>query len=296
MKTKENIFIVIAACLIMMIAGCDTGTGNSGKDDIEHSVTFKYYNGDTDLAVMVKSGGKVTAPTAPQREGYNFGGWHEEAACENLFDFNTKIEEDITLHAYWNDMRYLNSNALASYFVLQNFFDYIFSDNPAIGSHSGRSSKTYKNGDASMSFTYNWSEYDEWDNFQSIDISNPYTGDFVLPDREVPCIHIRIGFIEDNNNTNSYQFIVCTRETDGMKISSDILGYHYVEEGHGYSNEKYLSLYNSISAVALTEDGKNYMSAQGYNRFKITAYGKERIIIDSAGNPLVQSGIYILSD
>lgn len=45
---------------------------------------------------------KVTAPvTEPTLEGYGFGGWFTELSCENEFDFNTSLTEDIILYAKW---------------------------------------------------------------------------------------------------------------------------------------------------------------------------------------------------
>ena len=44
---------------------------------------------------------KATQPTAPTRSGYVFGGWYKEAACTNLFDWNTTITENIILYAKW---------------------------------------------------------------------------------------------------------------------------------------------------------------------------------------------------
>ena len=35
-------------------------------------------------------------------DGYSFGGWYTEAACQNAFDFETAITKDMTLYAKWN--------------------------------------------------------------------------------------------------------------------------------------------------------------------------------------------------
>lgn len=44
----------------------------------------------------------ITAPAAPTKTGYAFGGWYREAACTNLWDFSTDtVTEDITLYAKW---------------------------------------------------------------------------------------------------------------------------------------------------------------------------------------------------
>lgn len=51
----------------------------------------------SDVAV----GDKISAPTSPTAEGYTFGGWYTDAACTNEYDFNSIVNEDITLYANW---------------------------------------------------------------------------------------------------------------------------------------------------------------------------------------------------
>ena len=46
------------------------------------------------------TGGKVTMPAAPTRDGYTFDGWYLDGA-EAPFDFNSTITSDITLTAKW---------------------------------------------------------------------------------------------------------------------------------------------------------------------------------------------------
>ena len=46
----------------------------------------------------------ATAPTAPEKEGYKFDGWHkvtDGVMADEEFDFNTSIEENIALKAKW---------------------------------------------------------------------------------------------------------------------------------------------------------------------------------------------------
>ena len=66
------------------------------------AVTFVYDENDRDLDVTVEVGvgGKVGKPTTPERAGYQFLGWYDQA--DNAFDFTkTVISEDLTLIAYW---------------------------------------------------------------------------------------------------------------------------------------------------------------------------------------------------
>lgn len=69
----------------------------------KYTVTFDADNGSENAVTTqrVKLGEKAEAPsTAPEKEGYIFGGWFEEDA-DNSFDFDTQIEEDISLKAKW---------------------------------------------------------------------------------------------------------------------------------------------------------------------------------------------------
>lgn len=49
----------------------------------------------------VSPGERVNVPTSPTRDGYVFVGWYLSASYEEEFDFETRVEEDITLCARW---------------------------------------------------------------------------------------------------------------------------------------------------------------------------------------------------
>ena len=53
--------------------------------------------------VLTLSGGKADpAPANPSRDGYQFAGWYQEAACLNKWDFSkTVIGNDVVLYAHW---------------------------------------------------------------------------------------------------------------------------------------------------------------------------------------------------
>ena len=72
---------------------------------VEHTVTFDLnYTGSTGAPApaTVTDGGKVTAPTAPSRTGYTFGGWFKEAACTAEWAFGTDtVTASRTLYAKW---------------------------------------------------------------------------------------------------------------------------------------------------------------------------------------------------
>lgn len=64
-------------------------------------VSFDSRGGSAVKAVIVLSGSKVTKPSDPSREGYSFAGWYLE---DDPYDFNTPVNEDITLCACWEEI------------------------------------------------------------------------------------------------------------------------------------------------------------------------------------------------
>lgn len=71
-----------------------------------YTVTFNANgHGTAPDAAVVNYGAKVVAPTAPEAEGYAFGGWYREAGCTNAWDFaNATITQDTTLYAKWTKL------------------------------------------------------------------------------------------------------------------------------------------------------------------------------------------------
>ena len=69
------------------------------------TVTFDKNGGDTEASPRsreVVSGNTVTAPEPPNRNGYTFGGWYKEAACEIAWNFTTDtVSADTILYAKW---------------------------------------------------------------------------------------------------------------------------------------------------------------------------------------------------
>ncbi|MBQ7244584.1 MAG: InlB B-repeat-containing protein [Bacilli bacterium] len=65
-------------------------------------VTFDLnYEGSTPVTAEVEVGKTVDEPSNILRDGYGFAGWYLEASCENAFDFQTLIFDDLTLYANW---------------------------------------------------------------------------------------------------------------------------------------------------------------------------------------------------
>ena len=69
------------------------------KENIElYNVTFNTDGGSEILGQSVKAGENIEKPEDPAKPGYKFIGWQVDG---KLFDFETKVNEDITLVARW---------------------------------------------------------------------------------------------------------------------------------------------------------------------------------------------------
>ncbi|NQX67241.1 discoidin domain-containing protein [Paenibacillus alba] len=70
-------------------------------------VTFDSNGGNTVRPVFgLTEGSKITKPADPTRKGYMFGGWYQDAALQNPWDFavNAVQATDITLYAKWEQV------------------------------------------------------------------------------------------------------------------------------------------------------------------------------------------------
>ena len=65
-----------------------------------HTVAFDTHGGNAVETQTVPYGMPATEPE-PTYGGHVFMGWYTEAGYENLYDFETEVEADITLHAKW---------------------------------------------------------------------------------------------------------------------------------------------------------------------------------------------------
>lgn len=69
-----------------------------------YTVTFDVQgHGTAPKAQTVDYGKKAATPKAPTESGYAFGGWYQDPACKQKFNFSTKITGDITLYAKWDE-------------------------------------------------------------------------------------------------------------------------------------------------------------------------------------------------
>lgn len=74
------------------------------KTFVKGTVSFDMQgHGDAIAALTnVAANSKISAPSAPSDDAYNFGGWYKESTCENAWDFdNDVVNESMTLYAKW---------------------------------------------------------------------------------------------------------------------------------------------------------------------------------------------------
>ena len=88
---------------ITLIAQWKNGTG---PVVVKYTVTFNVQgHGQAPQNVEVNEGGKVAKPTDPSAEGWTFGGWYKEAACQNAWNFETDtVTANVTLYAKWTEV------------------------------------------------------------------------------------------------------------------------------------------------------------------------------------------------
>ena len=93
-KHKKIILIVLGIVIVLLILlfaikGC------SKK---EYEITFDTNGGGNISTTKVQKDGKIVKPADPTKDGYIFDGWYYN---DELFDFNTKITDDMILEAKW---------------------------------------------------------------------------------------------------------------------------------------------------------------------------------------------------
>lgn len=94
-----------AAAVAVGLTACGSKDSEKEKpvETTEYTVTFNTDGGSAVNSKIVASGGKVTKPTDPTKDGYTFGGWLLNG---QPFDFNSAITGNITLTAKWEVQGY----------------------------------------------------------------------------------------------------------------------------------------------------------------------------------------------
>lgn len=82
-------------------AGSNKITVNS-KSPSDHTITFSTNGGNTVDPRMVKNNEKLIKPAVdPLRDGYIFDGWYKDAACTEVYNFDSPVTGSFTLYANW---------------------------------------------------------------------------------------------------------------------------------------------------------------------------------------------------
>lgn len=96
-------FILLLFCTVSL-ASCrekpDTPTPQE-----TYTVTFNTMGGSTIAAITTDADGFVSKPTDPKKDYYVFDNWYLTEDCTGTpWSFSTKVIEDITLYAKWNEI------------------------------------------------------------------------------------------------------------------------------------------------------------------------------------------------
>ena len=83
--------------------GNTSGGGSSEDTKVTYVVTFNSKGGSDVSSQTVKKGSKATRPSDPTRSGFTFSGWYLDEGLTNLYNFNSSINENITLYAKWTN-------------------------------------------------------------------------------------------------------------------------------------------------------------------------------------------------
>ncbi|MBK7452259.1 MAG: InlB B-repeat-containing protein [Anaerolineales bacterium] len=71
-----------------------------------YTITFDSNGGSVVTAITQPFGSAVSAPIAPTKTGYTFGGWYSDAGLNTAYTFTTMPAADITLYAKWTANSY----------------------------------------------------------------------------------------------------------------------------------------------------------------------------------------------
>lgn len=69
-----------------------------------YTIRFETNGGSTVPNINVEEGNRLSLPTEPTKEFYNFMGWYEDREFQKRFDANEYIINDKTLYALWRDI------------------------------------------------------------------------------------------------------------------------------------------------------------------------------------------------
>ncbi len=102
MNIKKFIFVV-SVLLLCFLSSCNNKQ-SVNQEPIYYDVNFNTNGGSEIATIKVSKGKTIIKPSTPQKIGYNFVGWYYDFECTILYNFETKINRNITLYAAWEKM------------------------------------------------------------------------------------------------------------------------------------------------------------------------------------------------
>lgn len=102
MNIKKFIFVV-SVLLLCFLSSCNNKQ-SVNQEPIYYNVNFNTNGGNEIATIKVSKGKTIIKPSTPQKIGYNFVGWYYDFECTILYNFETKINRNITLYAAWEKM------------------------------------------------------------------------------------------------------------------------------------------------------------------------------------------------
>jgi len=107
-ETLSTLTVKAASAVDTTKYGTATVTVSGGNTPDYYSVTFNAGGGTPVPAVQsIASGGTVSQPADPARDGWTFGGWYKDSAFTIAWNFAADtVTENITLYAKWTAITY----------------------------------------------------------------------------------------------------------------------------------------------------------------------------------------------
>lgn len=98
MEKNKKIIIGVVFAILIIIAIVVALMMNNNKT---YTVTFDSKGGTQVSSQTIKEGELATKPTSPEKEGYTFLGWYATETSNEQYNFDSKVEHNITLIAKW---------------------------------------------------------------------------------------------------------------------------------------------------------------------------------------------------
>ena len=112
---KKILYLSLLSIIGTTLIGCDN---NSNKTEFTFTYNVNYEGGENRVET-IKRGNKAQNWEI-RRSGFEFLGWYDSSSLDNLFNFDTPIEEDTTVYAGWKE-EVISETVMVT-------FDYSFND------------------------------------------------------------------------------------------------------------------------------------------------------------------------